>query len=163
MEKEEKLFAFNTSPCGSYGHRMRTRAGHCIQCDTKKIAFIRRHYEQAYIYIAGSRRSRVIKIGCSAHPWERQNLINQLGYGGISDWRMVYYGRYENAGKVEFAVHRMLSQYSSPRSYMREYLQVDCREVFACGYPIVKQALDSVAIPILVGTETDDARASYSF
>ena len=163
MEEEEKLFAFNTSPCGSYGHTMRTRAGHCIQCDTKKIAFIRRHYKQAYVYIAGSKRKRVMKIGCSSQPWKRENIINQLGYGGISDWRIVYYAEYENAGMVEFAVHGRLAQYLSPQVYMREYEAVECREIFSCGYPIVRGALDAAAAPVSDGSEIEDLKTSYNF
>jgi ABC-type branched-subunit amino acid transport system ATPase component len=41
---EELLFIYGT-PCEAKGHILRTRSGHCIQCDTRKIAFIRRDSE----------------------------------------------------------------------------------------------------------------------
>lgn len=30
------------APCQAAGHRLRTRAGHCVQCDPSKIAYQRR-------------------------------------------------------------------------------------------------------------------------
>jgi hypothetical protein len=42
------------APCGNAGHRLRIRAGHCVQCDPKKLAFQARHSAEQYVYIAGS-------------------------------------------------------------------------------------------------------------
>src|SRR4051812_25738707 len=51
------------SPCRKAGHRLRSRKGHCVQCDTSKLAFAGRHELEQYIYIAGSRRARLVKMG----------------------------------------------------------------------------------------------------
>ena len=34
MKSLGKVFAYNSIPCDQYGHTLRTRSGHCIQCDT---------------------------------------------------------------------------------------------------------------------------------
>jgi hypothetical protein len=62
MEQENKKFAFGVDPC-SNGHALRTRAGHCIQCNTARIAFERRHSATGQVYIAGSLKGQSIKIG----------------------------------------------------------------------------------------------------
>jgi hypothetical protein len=152
VEQEEKLFVIGVSPCLQGGHTMRTRAGHCIQCDTKKIAFITRHYKQAFVYIVGSQKQKLIKLGSSQTPWNREAILNQLGYGGISDWRLLYYAKFANAGKIEFAAHGILDRYLISRSYRREYVEVECREIFRCGFHTAHKALDSVR-PDVVSNE----------
>jgi hypothetical protein len=62
MEEEGYLWCISPSYCYN-GHRLRSRPGHCIQCDTARIAFVKRHQASAYIYIAGSLESKLIKVG----------------------------------------------------------------------------------------------------
>jgi hypothetical protein len=116
MEIEERLLVFGVTPCARGKHTIRTRAGHCIQCNTANIAFMQRYYQEAYVYIAGSLREAVTKIGTSQAPWEREAILNKLGYGGITDWKVLYFGRFADAGKVEFTVHRNLSHHCESRS-----------------------------------------------
>jgi hypothetical protein len=163
MEQEEKLFVIGVSPCLQRGHTMRTRAGHCILCDTKKIAFITRHFQQAYVYIAGSQRSKFVKLGLSRTPWNREAIINQLGYGGISDWQLLCYAKFPNAGKVEFAAHKSLTGHLTARSYTREHAEVECREIFRCGYGIAKKALESASPDSLSGGWEHPDAADFNF
>lgn len=51
-------------PCQAANHRLRTRAGHCVQCDPKKLAYQTRHTAPGYVYIAGS---KLAVHGDSAH------------------------------------------------------------------------------------------------
>jgi hypothetical protein len=162
MERQEKLFAIGVSECFRRHQSIRTRAGHCIQCGTASIGFIMRYYREAYVYIAGSRREKVVKIGCSKTPWDRGQILNTLGYGNISDWQLLYYAKYSDAGKVEFAVHRHLSEFASPRRYIREYNAVDCREIFSCGYSEARQALTS-ASPDGATNEYEYSNAPFSY
>ncbi len=144
LEREGKLFAVVSRPCYR-GHHLRSKSGHCIQCDTARIAFIKRHYKNAYVYIVGSQSEKVLKIGSSDTPWNRGPHLNTLGYGGISDWKVLYYANFPDAGKVEFNVHSALSAYASPRKYFREGVETDCREIFACAYVTARNALKSVS------------------
>src|SRR5258708_37936874 len=74
IREENKTVALGT-PCGNGGHRLRTRSGHCVQCDPKKLAFQARHSAEQYVYIAGSGCQKLIKGGaCEARPQrERQH------------------------------------------------------------------------------------------
>jgi hypothetical protein len=83
--------------------------------------------------IVGSRSEKVLKIGSSDTPWDRGPHLNILGYGGVSDWKILYYASFPDAGKVEFNVHSALSTFASPRKYFREGVETDCREIFACA------------------------------
>ena len=39
MKSNDKLFAFNTTPCEKLGHTIRDRHSHCLACNTAYIAF----------------------------------------------------------------------------------------------------------------------------
>src|SRR5262245_57142914 len=67
------------SPCRAYGHRLRTRPGHCAQCDPKKIAYQQRFVEPGYVYIAGSLDGRMMKIGSCVNVPQRENQIRTEG------------------------------------------------------------------------------------
>jgi len=53
LAKEVGKAVILKTPCAKAGHRLATRAGHCVQCDPKKLAFQQRHSESGYVYIAG--------------------------------------------------------------------------------------------------------------
>lgn len=153
MELEGKLFAVVRAPCYR-GHYLKSRAGHCIQCDTRRIAFTRRHYREAYVYIAGSRTERVLKIGSTGAPWNKESYLNTIGYGGIVDWKVLYFRKVPDAGKVEFSVQKRLAACASTRKYFREGVEVKCREIFACGYLTARKALSSASPTPVTGRST---------
>ena len=62
IKQEGKKIALGAD-CAKAGHRLRTTAGHCVQCDIKKYEFARRFSAEQYVYIAGSKSARVIKFG----------------------------------------------------------------------------------------------------
>src|SRR5450759_2787334 len=62
IESENRTVALG-SRCRKAAHRLRSRRGHCVQCDTKKLAFQARFSADQHVYIAGSRSAGLIKIG----------------------------------------------------------------------------------------------------
>ncbi|TMJ03418.1 MAG: GIY-YIG nuclease family protein [Alphaproteobacteria bacterium] len=144
MEAEGKLFAIVREPCYN-GHYIRSHKGHCMQCDTSRIAYVLRHYKEAYVYIAGSRSQRLLKIGWSETPYDRAEHLNSIGYGAISDWELLYYGSYPEAGKVELSSHSRLSWHMTPRGWFREGVPQDAREIFKCSYTEAREAIRRVA------------------
>src|SRR3954467_15069268 len=76
--------------CRRKGHRLRTRAGHCIQCNPINIAYQRREDTPGYVYIAGSLSGRVIKIGTTGDLNQRENQMRGEGYGGSKDWIVLF-------------------------------------------------------------------------
>jgi hypothetical protein len=129
MEQEGYLWCIAPKSCYA-GHRLRSRAGHCIQCDTARIAFVKRHHDTAYIYIAGSLESKVVKIGNAIWPERRVAALNTRYYGGITDWVILYHAKFEEAGKIEFAAHGRLFG-----------CRQGSREIFRCNYEIARKAL----------------------
>lgn len=144
MEAEGKLFAIVREPCYR-GHYVRSHKGHCMQCDTSRIAYVLRHHKEAYVYIAGSRHHRLLKIGWSETPYDRADHLNAIGYGEIYDWQLLYYGSYPEAGKVELSAHSRLSWCMTPRSWIREGMPQDAREIFKCSYAKAREAIQAVA------------------
>ena len=153
MEQEGYLWCIAPKPCYA-GHRLRSHAGHCIQCDTARIAFVKRHHDTAYIYIAGSLDSKVVKIGNAIWPERRVAALNTRNYGGITDWVMLYHAKYEEGGKIEFAAHGLLFGYRR-----------GVKEIFRCNYETAREALMQATQGYLGEDEWERkwAAVSYSF
>jgi T5orf172 domain len=153
MEEEGYLWCISPTYCYN-GHRLRSRPGHCIQCDTSRIAFVKRHHDAAYIYIAGSLASKVVKVGNAIWPERRVGALNTRYYGGITDWVMLYHIKFESAGKIEFETHGRLYGY-----------RCGVTEIFRCNYELARKAL-AEASAAYTGTDEWERRwavISYSF
>jgi hypothetical protein len=133
MEEEGYLWCISPTDCYN-GHRLRSRAGHCIQCDTSRIAFVKRHYDTAYIYIAGSLTSKVVKVGNAIWPERRVGALNSRQYGGVTDWVMLYHAKFDEAGTIEFATHGRLYGYRR-----------GAKEIFRCNYALARKAIVEAA------------------
>ena len=68
MKKLDMRFAYGVTPCKKMGHTLRSRAGHCIQCDPDKIAFTNRYFEEGYVYVSISSKKNFLKIGVLPVP-----------------------------------------------------------------------------------------------
>ncbi len=145
MSRLDKEFYYGGSACKAAGHTLRTRAGHCIQCDTSKIAYQLRSSARGYVYVAES-GGGLVKIGFSEFdPYSRELSINTEGYAGITDWRILKSERVEkNAGKCEFDVHAQLEPHRAPIVYQKKPGHyVECREVFKCPKALAIQIFDA--------------------
>lgn len=92
------------------GHRLTTRAGHCVQCDTSKLAYERRHEQPALVYIAGSTSLRVVKVGVTLDAHQRLSNLNSQAYGGARDWEMLFHVGFNRAGAVENRTQQRLKK-----------------------------------------------------
>jgi hypothetical protein len=142
MAEHGSLIAAGTIPCQRGGHRLRTRHGHCVQCHTAYLAFVKRASEKAQLYIASSIKQKLIKVGSSKDAEKRLIWLNSNGYGGASDWRIIHKLNHEQAGRVELLTHSYLAKWKKQCSYIREGLQVDCREVFTADPATAIAALE---------------------
>lgn len=130
-----KNFVVGT-PCKAFGHRLRTTAGHCIQCDTKKIAYQTRETIEQYLYIAVSQKGKLIKIG-STNDYERREMqLQNESYGGHSDWVKVFHMRAKNAASIERVVGQRLARHSVTGSYTKSGKEQDATEMFNCSYEL---------------------------
>lgn len=153
MKEAGLSFAFGTTPCGNGGHTLRTRHGHCIQCNTAVIAYQLRHHKPGHVYLAGSAASGLLKIGTTADVGTRAWQLCNWRYGGASDWEMLLTSHVENAGSVEFAAQDKLRDRATAGDYWREGRRQSCYELFRCSYD---EARDAVLSAVPANTRTEE-------
>ncbi|MCO4292203.1 GIY-YIG nuclease family protein [Solitalea sp. MAHUQ-68] len=145
MKSLDKYFLLGTK-CKN-GHFLRTRSGHCIQCDTSRIAYYKRHYMDAHVYIAISQISKLLKVGFAKNIVKREKSLNDTEYGGMKDWKIVHYVSVGNAGRLEVELHKKLANYScNEYSYYKSGKKQVCYELFQCERNIAEDALDSIVL-----------------
>ena len=144
METLDMRFAYGVTPCRRMGHTLRSLAGECIQCNTHVIAFTNRYFDRGFIYVSISLSKELLKIGCTKNIQNRTSGLNKLSYGGINDWKIIFSDEVENAGKIEFAIHKKLSEYFYPVNYLRNGVTVNCREIFKCDKNYVVETVKNI-------------------
>ena len=109
MQGTRMIVVAGTAPCKKAGHKLRTKSGHCFQCNPKVISFQKRSQSNAHVYIAGSVKGEYIKIGLAEDLDNRLRQLNDWAYGNAKDWKMLASSFVENAGRVENTVQTKLS------------------------------------------------------
>ncbi len=125
-------FAYGVTPCKRAGHTLRTRAGHCIQCDTAKIAYQLRYNESGIVYVAYSEKLSLTKVGVAKNVNERLKNLNSHGYGGTKDWKIYSRKECKMSGQIEMQIHKYLAVHQALRNYEKAGNIVECRELFHC-------------------------------
>jgi hypothetical protein len=147
MDAAGLSFYFGGAACQAGGHTLRTKAGHCIQCDTSKIAFQLRSKAKGFVYLAYSSSKKLAKVGFTKdHPQDRATILRKDGYGNASDWDIKCLVELtKDAGKTEFKIHSLLAPYQYATQYQkRTGLRVECKELFNCELEVAKNAFNSV-------------------
>ena len=140
MKREDKLFAFNTTPCQKAGHTIRDRYSHCIVCETANIAFMKRTRLPGFVYIAGSLSKQFIKVGMSTTKLEdRLSRLNSRKVGNTNDWVMIKAIKCDYANEKEIAVQKLLKKYKIDGDF---YDGVETNEIFKCSYETANKALE---------------------
>ncbi len=127
--------------CSKGGHRLRTRSGHCAQCNTATLAYQHRHHSSGYVYIAGSRSARLLKIGTTIDIEQRKRSLRQGEYGGIRDWEMLFHAKVENGGKTEGDALRLLQRFKISRPYEKDGSPQDAGELLQTSFPKALKAI----------------------
>ncbi|WP_156947787.1 GIY-YIG nuclease family protein [Hyphomonas sp. L-53-1-40] len=147
MKKIGKKFAFGTSPCGAEGHTLRSRHGHCIQCDPSRIAYALRFSKPGHVYILGSLTGKLIKIGVTTELASRVANVVSMQYGNASDWQpLAVTEKINGAGKIEAAAHNILEAHRVTGKSCRAGETHITYELYSCDYNNAKSALES-AVP----------------
>ena len=140
------IVAYGVSPCKKAGHTLRTKAGHCIQCNTAVLAFVMRYDDRGEVYVAHSSQVSLTKIGVANTHQERLRTLNSQGYGGATDWSVHYCRELDRAGRVEFMAQQALNQYRVSRPYVRTGQTVDCQELFDCPVALAVEAVKNAVL-----------------
>ena len=135
-----------------WGHRLKTRSGHCIQCDPKRIVFQRRYSEGGVLYIAVA--GEHCKVGMVENNtndsgdaiYHRSITLNMDdGYGNIADWKIVKYWEVKNAGRIEDEVHQLLARYKEDDvDYWYSGEWRTAKELFKCSQRTAENAVKKV-------------------
>ena len=142
MKELNKLIAYNVTPCRQEGHTLRTRTGHCCQCDTAKIEFLKRNDSAGIVYIAGSLIGQVIKIGFSKAVEVRAESLNRTKYAGFSDWKILYALKSKDAGRIETKSNSLLHKYAYSLDYEHDGHWQDSYETYHCAYSKAKEFVE---------------------
>jgi hypothetical protein len=141
MKSLGKLVAYNVTPCRNAGHTLKTRSGHCPQCNPAYLEFQKRNDSPGVVYIAGTHTGKIIKVGFSKALEVRDESINRTKYANYDDWTMLYAILSPVAGQIENEIKSKLSQYSSKFVYEHDGHIQEAGETFTCSYSKVKAAL----------------------
>ncbi len=140
------------NPCTKGNHRIFTRKGHCIQCDTSKIRFSTGFSASGFVYIASTKKGQLLKVGCTSDPENRAITLNtEGGYAGFDDWTLIAYAKTKNMGQVEFDIVKPIEDMVVALEYVRagkvqttrEALRGSLRKV----WPAYQAAIAKVAKP----------------
>jgi hypothetical protein len=144
IEEEGKTVALG-SRCRAAGHRLRSRRGHCVQCDTSKLGYQARYGADQYVYVAGSHSAKLVKIGTCKNCEQRENQLRTERYGGAGDWDIVFTVYVKNAGAIEDAARSRLSRYIVARTYWKNGNAQSGIELLKCPFSKAMNALIAAA------------------
>lgn len=132
MRSMRYKLVYGVTPCRKYGHILRTQAGHCAQCNPRNLVFEGRYYQRAFVYVAFSEKSGVVKVGISNNINERQKTLRSQSYGGQCDWVMCWSDEVDSAGEVEAAIHAELKGFEINLEHFRDGKKCYTMETFIC-------------------------------
>lgn len=144
MSDLELLVAYGVTACKAFGHTLRTRSGHCCQCNTASLAFLLRFEEPGILYVASSKKIGLIKIGVAKDCTERLRNLNGHGYGGANDWDVCFSREVDSAGRLEFRVQTALQMHKVVKNYIRTGRQIECQELFSCDANMAIDAINQI-------------------
>jgi hypothetical protein len=140
-----KLFVYNVSPCKSSGHTLRSRSGHCIQCNTAYIGFTKRSAKAGFVYIAQTKKGKLIKLGFSENVREREKSLIRTKYGEFDDWKILLGISCINAGKLEIEIKKQLEKYAQVKTYNHDGKKQVADELYRCEYSQAKEQLKQLS------------------
>ena len=147
MSEEEKAFAYNTSACDkNKNHQFKTRDNVCPQCNTSSIQLALKEYEAGYVYIIGSVKAGLVKVGMATEIVKRVKTLNGTAskFANCDDWEMLFYAKTTKIGKTVRMIQEKLSNYLDTRQYTKSDKPLKGVEMFRCSYNKAKQAFIEV-------------------
>lgn len=152
------------SPCEKAGHRLRSKRGACIQCETRNISFYRRTHEFGTVYIMGSLKSGLLKVGTSKAVDVRNKKNNWEAHGGVDDWVVLFEQQFENAGRVELDAHARIERCNVHGTYLKDRKTIqNSRELFRCPFSTAKAAIVATKEKQLSKEWTSPSSRHYEF
>jgi len=130
MRASGQILAAGVTPCNAAGHRLRTRAGHCVVCKPLNLVFLLRYHLTLHVYVARSMELELAKIGVAEDAEVRIQSLNAEGYACTDDWELHDWIYCKNAARVEA---RVATQFAASRvglPWVKKGVPVTAFEVF---------------------------------
>jgi len=149
LAKEGEFDFVLAGRCTNGGHRLKTRSGHCIQCRTSSIAFVRRENATANVYLAAANNKTVIKIGYASLIYAREESLRKQGYGGHWDWEILCWTKTGYAGQVERDISQLFFDKRISGHYIKDNELQEAVEMFSVdAYKAIEVFLDYAKIQL---------------
>jgi hypothetical protein len=145
-----KVLILTSVRCRAMRHRIRTRAGHCAQCNPASIAFTRRETLEGYVYIAGTLQGCLMKIGEAGDIGQRVRQLKAEAYGGFSDWRILITAWVDNRGRTEREISSRITGKRVFGGYIKDGRNQTAVEMIQCPF---SAAFDAFTIVVLAMTD----------
>ena len=142
MNAIDKIIGVGANPCRAFGHTLKMLSGHCPQCNTHHIEFTLRWFDNKFVYLAFSQKTRLIKIGVTDNIIKRELSLNDTNYGNINDWKILKSNLFKKAGQVEAAIQKELIRHRVYRKFIKDYKVVYSSEIFNCDLETANLILD---------------------
>lgn len=147
MSEANKVLAYNAVGCeANTDYNFINIEGDFVQGDTDKIPFALRTYKTGYIYIAGSIKAHLIKVGSSNEVKDRIKSLNisTAKSGGYDDWELLLQAKTTTLGKVERLFQQKLVEYKSSAQYEKHGKIQNGGELYRCSYNKAKEVLTAL-------------------
>lgn len=139
-----KKLILSSVRCRGAGHRLRTRSHHCVQCNIANLGFQERYNSPGYVYIAGSKSGRVIKLGTASDITQRENQLKKERHAGFADWEVLFFIEVNEAGRIEYDASRRVVGTRIYKEYFKDGMSQTAIEIIECSFAAALKAITEV-------------------
>lgn len=147
MSANNKVVAYNASGYdGEENFNFQSIGGDWLEADFSKVAIALRENNVGYVYLAGSRKGGLIKVGSSN---DKHNSIKGLNLpasrsAGFDDWELLFDVKSTAMGKLERLVHQELSEFKAAYPHEKIAKTQNAAELYRCSYDKARAAISAL-------------------
>jgi hypothetical protein len=144
MSDNNKAIAYNTESClKNADHHFKTTSGNCPQCDPTKIAVALKEHKPGFVYIAGSRNGKLLKVGFTNDTKDRVKTLNVTLtlYAGYDDWEVLYEAKTIAISRIEKMIQAKLSDYKTSTQFFKSGKLQIASDLYLCSFNKAKEAI----------------------
>ena len=145
LKTNNAWFAYGSERCSNKNCKGTIRnEKRCIVCNVRTIEETKKYYSDGFIYIVVSGLKKYVKVGSTLDIKKRIANLNSSKYGNADDWKIAYYAKYQNMGKIERDIQSRLNEYQYQVTYSKQEVGQEAKELFRCSYITAKIEFDAI-------------------